>query len=408
MESLKKLVPQKVKNYLKHLPLALAANLYYRFPSRKLKIIGVTGTEGKTTTVNLIGHILEGAGLPVALVSTVFARIGDKKIDTGLHVTSPNSWTLQALLRQMVNKKIKYVVLEATSNGLDQFRFWGINFDIGVLTNITRDHLDYHGTFENYRRAKTRLFENSKLAVINKDDPSFDYLKARLQGKKIISYGFDALADFTPEKFKFTTQLPGKYNQYNCLAAIAVASQLKIDPEVIKKRIADFTGVEGRLEEIKAGQKFKVYVDFAHSPNSLEQVLKTLKTSLKAKQRLITVFGSAGQRDKGKRPLMGKIAGQYADVVVLTTDDPRTERVVDICQQIAQGCQQVGCQPVIIEDRTQAIKYALSQAKAGDIVVLCGKGHEKSLAVGDKEIPWSDKKVAQTILKSLLNKKGTV
>ena len=392
-------MPQWVKNYFKHLPLAFLANLYFGFPAKKLKIIGVTGTEGKTTTVNLISHIFKEAGLPTASVSTVSAKLNKREIDTGLHVTSPSSWPLQRLLRQMVDEKIKYAVLEVTSNGLDQFRFWGINFDVGVLTNITRDHLDYHKNLENYRNAKLKLFKKAKVSVLNIDDSSFEYIKDRIKNKKIISYGIRGQADFTPPKFKFKTKLLGEYNYYNCLAAIATALNLKIDPKIVAKAIAVFTGVEGRLEEIKEGQNFKVYVDFAHSPNSIEQTLKTLKQSLNGGNKLIAVFGSAGHRDKEKRPLMGEAAAKYADLVILTTDDPRTEKVSDICSQISQGCRQKGCEPVVIEDRRQAIKYAFAQAKKGDTVALLGKGHEKSLAVGKKEIPWSDKQVATELLR---------
>ncbi|MGI5826609.1 MAG: UDP-N-acetylmuramoyl-L-alanyl-D-glutamate--2,6-diaminopimelate ligase [Patescibacteria group bacterium] len=402
MNRFKRFIPQKAINYFKHLPIAAFANLYFGFPARKLRVIGVTGTEGKTTTVNLIGHVLKEAGLPVAFVSTVSAKVGKQEIDTGLHVTSPSPWPLQKLLRQMVDEDVKYVVLEVTSNGLDQFRFFGINFDVGVLTNITRDHLDYHKTVDNYRRAKLKLFENAKTAILNGDDPSFDYIKDKIQNnknKKILSYGIKNEADFTPEKFKFTTKLLGDYNCYNCLAAIATALSLKIDPKIVTRAIASFTGVTGRLEEVVEGQDFKVYVDFAHSPNSTEQALKTLKQSLNGKGKLIAVFGSAGHRDKEKRPLMGEAAGKYADMIVLTTDDPRTDKVSEICSQIAQGCRKVGVEPKVIEDRKQAIKYAFDQAKKGDIVALLGKGHEKSLAIGKAEIPWSDKQVAIELLR---------
>lgn len=402
MNRFKRFIPQKAINYLKHLPVAAFANLYFGFPSRKLRVIGVTGTEGKTTTVNLIGHILKQAGLPTAFVSTIYAKIGGEEIDTGLHVTSPSSWPLQKLLRRMVEAGVKYVVLEVTSNGLDQFRFFGINFEVGVLTNITRDHLDYHKTFDNYRRAKLKLFENARTVVLNSDDPSFSYIKDKIKNKKdkkILSYGIKNKADFTPEKFKFTTRLLGDYNRYNCLAAIAAVSTLEIDPKTVARAISSFTGVAGRLEEVVAGQAFKVYVDFAHSPNSIEQALKTLKQSLSGKGRLIAVFGSAGHRDKEKRPLMGEAAGKYADMIILTTDDPRTEKVSEICGQIAQGCRRAGVEPKVIEDRREAIKYAFDQAKKGDIVALLGKGHEKSLAIGQEEIPWSDRDTAISLLK---------
>lgn len=391
------LTPQKTVNYLKHLPLALLALLFYRFPSRRLKVIGVTGTDGKTTTVSLIYEILREAKLPVAMVSTVSAKIGHEEIDTGFHVTAPDPWLLQKLLRRMADSGIKYVVLEATSHGLDQFRLLGINFEIGMLTNITREHLDYHKTFENYRNAKLILLKKAKIAVLNKDDESFEFVKSRLDGK-VITYGIKSEADFTPEKFAFKTKLLGEYNQYNSLAAIAVSSKLGVADSVIKKAVAAFPGVKGRMEEINEGQNYKVVVDFAHTPNGLEQVLTTLREQLSEDSRLIAVFGAAGLRDRGKRPMMGKVAGKIADLVILTAEDPRTERAEDICEEIAAGCRAAGVEPNIIPDREKAIKFAIGKAKKDDIIVICGKGHEKTMCFGKQEYPWSDHEAVRKAL----------
>lgn len=406
------IVPQKAVNFGKHLPLAFLASIYYRFPRRNLKIIGVTGTDGKTTTVSLIYMILREAGLKTGMVSTVSAKIGDEEIETGFHVTAPDPWLLQKLLRKMKDSGMEYVILEATSHGLDQFRLWGINFEIGVLTNITHEHLDYHKTYENYLNAKAKLFKASKVAVLNKDDESYKYLDSEIQRSKdakIVSYGIKNRADFTPQTFPFKTSLPGEYNQYNCLAAIAAVAQLKIPEEIIRQAVANFKGVIGRMEEINEGQDFKVFVDFAHTPNALKQVLSTLKARKNSQNKLIAVFGSAGFRDQTKRPLMGEIACQLADLVILTTDDPRTEGVEKIIDQIAAGCQKAGGVEgrtfYRIPDRQEAINFAVQKlARQGDIVALCGKGHEITLAIGKKELPWSEHEAARKAIKLL--KKG--
>lgn len=397
------LIPQKAINYGKHLPLAWFSLCRYCFPSRQLKVIGVTGTDGKTTTVNLIYHILKETGWPVGMISTVSARIGEEEIETGFHVTAPDPQLLQKLLRKMVKKGIKYVVLEATSHGLDQFRFLGINYEIGVLTNITHEHLDYHKTFENYLKAKAKLFLQSKLAILNKDDQAYDFLSRQVKKKKIglLSYAIKNQADFTPKTFPFETTLPGEYNRYNVLAAIATVSALGVKPEAIRKALKSFVGVEGRLEEVSR-KGFRVIIDFAHTPNALKQVLGTLKESLGKNQRLIAVFGAAGLRDQKKRPMMGEIAGKLADLIVLTAEDPRTEKVEAICEQIAAGCRRLGREPTIIPNRQEAIEFAVKAAKKGDVVVVCGKGHEKSMCFGKKEYPWSDKEAVKKALKEVL------
>lgn len=391
-------LPQKAVNYLKHLPSAFLALLFYRFPSRQLKIIGVTGTDGKTTTVNLIYDILKRSGLSVSMISTVSALIKEKEIDTGFHVTAPGPWHLQKLLKKMVEEKVEYLVLEVTSHGLDQFRFLGISYEVGVITNVTNEHLDYHKTYEHYLRTKAALFRKSKVAVLNKDDKSFEYLVETLKGKgpKIVSYGIDKEADFTTKSFPFKTTLPGKYNQYNCLAAIAATMALGIKEETIRKSLAAFKGIVGRMEEIDEGQNFKAVVDFAHTPNALEQTLKTLREGLVKDRRLVVVFGAAGLRDKEKRPLMGKIAGKWADFSVVTAEDPRTERVEDICEQIVQGISEVGGKFKVIYNRQEAINYAVKElARKGDTIVVCGKGHEKSMCYGKKEYPWSDQEAVK-------------
>jgi len=387
---------------LKHLIGAIVATLVYRYPAKNLKIIGVTGTDGKTTTVHLIYSILKLAGERTAFVSSIEARIRDKEIDTGFHVTTPNPWLLQRLLRQMVDEEVEYLVLEATSHGLDQHRLFGCNFQVGVITNITHEHLDYHKTFKKYLAAKAKLFHGVKIAVLNRDERHFNYLKRAGGRTRIVSYGINKEADYTLKKFKFKTKLSGKYNLYNCLAAIATAKALGIKDEIIRKAVADFSGLPGRLEKIDKGQDFSVFVDFAHTPNGLENVLQALRKEKKG--RLIVVFGCAGERDKTKRPIMGEIASRLADLVVLTAEDPRTEDVDKIIDQIAAGCQKAGWiegeKYFRVPDRREAIKFALKKlAKKGDIIVICGKGHEKSMCFGNTEYPWSDQKEVRLALK---------
>jgi len=394
---IRQLIPDKVVNYLYHLPLAFLAVLYYRYPASNLKVIGVTGTDGKTTTATLIFNILKKAGFKTALISTVSAKIGKRDLPTGFHVTSPDPWELQRILRLISDQDFDFLVLESTSHGLDQFRLLGCNFKIGVITNVTHEHLDYHKTWENYLKAKAKLFGRTEYSILNKDDRSFQRLR-RLASGKIITYGFKK-ADLTPKEFPFKTSLPGDFNQYNLLAAVAAAKILEIDDQVIRQAIAEFKGVVGRMDEVKMGQNFRAFIDFAHTPNGLKNSLKTLK-SFKPR-KLIAVFGAAGLRDRTKRPMMGKIACFWADKVILTAEDPRTEDVNQIIEQIASGCK-IKSKIIRESDRRKAINLAIMMAKKGDIVGIFGKGHEKSLCFGIKEYPWSEHKVVKKALKRRL------
>jgi UDP-N-acetylmuramoyl-L-alanyl-D-glutamate--2,6-diaminopimelate ligase len=419
VEKLRLLIPDWLVNYFWHLPKAVLANLYFGFPSRRLTVIGVTGTDGKTTTASLIYEILKKAGKKVALISTVSAKMGNQEISTGLHVTSPDAFVLQKLLRKISDQRFEYLVLEVTSHGLTQFRLWGIKFKIGVVTNVTHEHLDYHRTFKNYLAAKGKLLRKVDFAVLNRDDASFGYLnQVRRPSSQLVSYGLKAAADLTPGKFKFKTSLPGDYNQANCLAAIGAARSLKVRDQLIRQALANFPGVPGRLEKINLGQDFSVWVDFAHTPNALEKVLNHLQGQ-RGKGRLIAVFGCAGLRDRKKRPLMGEVAAGLADLVVLTAEDPRTEDVNQIIDQIAQGCLKAGAKEKRVSQsnesvhqtekalffripaRQEAINFAINQARKGDLVVVCGKGHEKSMCFGNLEKPWTDQEAVKKALKSL-------
>ncbi|MFC1711463.1 Mur ligase family protein [Patescibacteria group bacterium] len=395
----RQLLPHWLVNLLYHFPKSFLAVLYYQYPAKNLTVIGVTGTDGKTSTATLIYEILKKAGKKVALVSTVSAKIGNLDLETGFHVTSPDPWKLQQLLRQIVNKEIKYVVLEATSHGLAQYRLLGCNFYLGVVTNITHEHLDYHKTFSSYLLAKAKLIKKTKYSILNNQDSSFKILGKIAQGK-VISYGLKN-ADYSLENYSFKTSLPGEFNLLNSLAAIAVAKTLKIDDKSIKKGLILFKGVRGRMEEIKVGQNFRVFIDFAHTPNALENALKTLS---KMGSRVIAVFGCAGLRDKEKRPMMGKIACQLADIVVLTAEDPRKESILTIISDIKAGCQQKN-KIIVKTDRKEAIDHTITKlAKKGDIVGFFGKGHEQSMCYGVKEQPWSEHEVIEEALKRRINK----
>lgn len=374
---------QKAKNYY-HFAQALLSAIYFGFPAKKLTVIGVTGTDGKTTTVSMIYHILRLAGEKVSMISSVNAQIAGKSLDTGLHVSTPSPWQVQKFLRIAADAKNQYVVLEATSHGLDQNRLAFVDFTIAVLTNITHEHLDYHKTYENYRNAKLKLFRRVKFSVINADDNSYNYVKNHVSGK-VIAYS---------QKGK------GDYNSSNAQAALEAVGVLGISRREAEKALKTFPGVKGRMEEVKLSQQFRVIVDFAHTPNGLEQALKTLRSKLNVTgASLIAVFGSAGERDRLKRPLMGKVANAYADFIVLTSEDPRKEDPYDICRQIVGDIKSKKFK--IITDRQEAINFAIKIAKANDVVAIFGKGHEKSMAYGKKEFPWDEFEAVRKAIKKI-------
>jgi UDP-N-acetylmuramoyl-L-alanyl-D-glutamate--2,6-diaminopimelate ligase len=396
---------QDLKNVY-HLIQSITAHIVQGFPARKITIIGVTGTDGKTTTSSLIYHILKTAGLKTALISTVSAIIDGKTYDTGFHVTTPGSMQLLAYIKKAKQAGVKYLVLEATSIGLHQNRVFGIPFTIGVLTNITNEHLDYHRTYENYVKAKARLFQTAKTSIINADDRSYSYILPYIKDKKVITYAFDKGADVTPKKFAYKTSLIGKFNQLNVLAAIAAAKELSVKDSVIKTALLTFTAPVGR-EEIVYDKDFKVIIDFAHTPGSFEAVLPELKKMKKGKPassagKLIHVFGCAGQRDTYKRSEMGKISASYSDVIILTAEDPRTEKIEDINAEIEKGISKTKFNKkhlYKIPDRKDAIIKAIEIAKPGDVVVTTGKSHEPSMNYGRGEEPWSEHEAVEEGLK---------
>ncbi len=396
---------QKLKN-IYHLFIALLANIWFGFPSRNIIVIGVTGTDGKTTTTSLIYHILKSSGKDASMISSVGAIINGKKYDVGFHVTTPSSFGIQKFLKKaagLPSKNKSFMVLETTSHALDQHRVFGIKFDIGVLTNVTHEHLDYHKTYDNYLKTKAKLLEMAKVAVINRDDESYKSINSELRIKnlELRTYGIGKDADVNLEIFPFKTKLIGEFNKYNILAAIAVCKQLGISEEEIRKAIESFSAPLGR-EDVVYKKDFVVMIDFAHTPNAFEKILSSLRKETKG--RIIHVFGSAGKRDRTKRPLMGKISSSIADVIILTQEDPRGESIQNINKDIEKGISKdfefrdyksyVDLQDknvyFKIDSRTEAISFAINVAKKGDLVLLTGKSHEKSMNYGHGEEPWDE------------------
>lgn len=420
--------------------LAHLAAAWFGYPARQLVVIGVTGTDGKTTTVNLIHQILIAAGLKTGLISTVNAVIGDRILDTGFHVTTPEAMDVQRYLAEMVKAGITHVVLEATSHGLAQKRVEACDFDIGVVTNITHEHLDYHGDYQGYLEAKAdliRLVSNSpnkpqpikKIAVLNADDLSYSQLKditSRL-GLDAVEYGLKQGVDFQAidihnrldgidfkivaddKTLPVNVSLLGEYNVSNCLAAAgACAAGLGLSWDTIQQGISGLSGIPGRMEKIDFGQDFLAVVDFAHTPNALKVALSAARKL--TDKKLIAVFGSAGLRDKDKRRMMAEISAERADMTVLTAEDPRTESLDGILEEMADGMLKKGRKEGAdfwrVSDRGEAIRFALDLAREGDVVLVCGKGHEQSMCFGEKEYPWDDRTATSSALAELMGKSG--
>lgn len=407
---------------------------YYDFPARKMTVIGVTGTDGKTTTTTLIHSILKHAtGGKTGYISTIAADLGSTTADTGLHVTTPTAPEVQMYMAQMVEAGLTHCVLEMTSHGLAQGRLAGVDIDTAVLTNITHEHLDYHGSFEAYRDAKGIMFDMlstseekfdvAKLAVVNGDDPNADYFAGK-KADRVIRYGVgdnnDVIATnirYLPDGTHFTVIAPhfvenwggditmhllGQFNVMNALAAISATRHLATW-EHIQKGLSDIQAVSGRMQRIDEGQQFTAIVDFAHTPNALKNALTTAKEMLPEGKRLIAVFGSAGLRDVEKRRMMAEVSAQIADMTILTAEDPRTESLDQILEMMAQGAISKGGIEhktfIRVSDRGEALYVACQMATEGDIVIACGKGHEQSMCFGVIEYPWDDRDALRAALR---------
>ncbi len=405
----------------------LAAS-YYDFPSRKLTIFGVTGTNGKTTTIHLLHSILNKATQGKAgFISTIGADFGEQSADTGLHVTTPAAPDIQKYLAQMVDAGLTHVVLEMTSHGLAQERLAGIDLDVAIITNLTHEHLDYHGSFEAYRAAKGKMFamlaqsqrkpDVPKLAVVNLDDPSHEYYSS-FEADQVITYSLTRKdASYSPtdiehlpdrtrmivDGLKVETRLVGDFNLQNILAAVSAARALGVHGRDIRNGVLLVKGISGRMERIDEGQDFTALVDFAHTPDALEKALQAGRSTLPRGKRLIAVFGSAGLRDVEKRYMMAAVSEKLADITILTAEDPRTESLERILLEMADGCITEGGREgqtfFRVPDRGQAIYEACKMAQPGDLVMVCGKGHEQSMCFGTTEYAWDDRDALRAALR---------
>jgi UDP-N-acetylmuramoyl-L-alanyl-D-glutamate--2,6-diaminopimelate ligase len=422
------------------------ASAFYDYPGKKLTVIGVTGTDGKTTTSNLLYHILIAAGIKAGMISTVNAVIGDEELDTGFHVTTPDAPDVQLYLAKMVAAGLTHVVLETTSHGLAQYRADAALYDIAVVTNITHEHLNDHGSLENYYAAKARLFQllaetpekagkSIRLAVLNRDEWSHEYLGNVIAAEnarggaqiRIADYGLGAGAQvraedvrYLPggleyvavgENFRVTVASPlvGAFNVSNSLAALTAAVVgLGVDPVLAAQGISQLNGIPGRMERIDYGQPFTAIVDFAHTPNALKNAIETVRKL--TDRRVIVAFGSAGLRDKLKRRMMAEISAELADVTVLTAEDPRTEPLEGILEEMAEGARAKGGVEGEtfwrVADRGEAIRFMLKLAQSGDIIMACGKGHEQSMCFGETEYLWDDRTAMRAALAEFMGVKG--
>ncbi len=444
---------QILKNKI-HLFQAIVSNIYYGFPARKLKVLSVTGTDGKTTSTLMLYEVLRSSGLKVGYLSTIGAKIDNTDLDTGLHVTTPDPWMVPKYLKMMKDKGIEFVVLEATSNGLQQNRLWGVKFNGGIITNIKSDHLDYHKTWENYAEAKFKMveqMESNSTIVLNQDDmEAYKWLMDRINARSLdrniesigesvaknIKYSLNGI-DFEYLGERFHLNLVGKFNLQNALGVIALASKF-ISLSEISRSLANFKAPKGRMEVIQT-EPFTIIIDFAHTPNSLEKALTSIDQLRNKDQKLIVMFGCAGKRDKERRK-MGEVACKIADIVLLTAEDPRDEKLKDINDEIIGYSKKAngelvkriannqdfkalnmdemklrlldvhtnGMKPIFafdedsVQSRRDAISLALRIANKGDIVFLTGKAHEQSLAFGENETeyPWSEHEEVRRLMDS--------
>lgn len=377
------------------------AEIKYKYPSKKIKIITITGTDGKTTSTTMLYHVLKSAGKKVGLLSTVAAYLDDKAIDTGFHVTSPQPDELQKFIAQMVEKKYEYLVLEVTSHGSYQYRDWGINPIASGVTNIAHEHLDYHINYDEYLKAKADILKKAPVAVLNQDDISYLPLKKILQKNDLVTYSKESqIPESVDTAIKKRFKEP--YNQMNARLVYTLAKISEISDEDFCQALKTFKGITGRMQEIPNDRKLKIVVDFAHTPQGVDAVLQTLKSSISKKgstNKLISVIGSAGARDRNKRPVMGKIATDLSDYVVFTAEDPRHEDVWSIIRQMKENLTSNHDKIISIADRGKAIDFAINKlAEKGDTIVVLGKGHEKTMCYLDTEYPWNDIDAVEKIL----------
>jgi len=392
--------------------MAEMAAAYYGNPADEMVMVGITGTNGKTSTSYMLKSVAERMGKKVGLIGTIRNMIGDIIIDT--ERTTPESVDLQRILRQMKDENVDVVIMEVSSHSLDQKRVHGISYDIGCFTNLTQDHLDYHKTFENYFSAKKLLFAQCKKAVINLDD---SYAADMVAGMDIpvMSVGVREQADITASEIDITTRgvqfdfnyrnvtsrfnvpIPGLFSVFNAMSAAGIALSLGWTLDSIKYGLEHMVSVSGRLEPLPTGKnEFTVLLDYAHTPDALENLLKTVRGF--ATGRVVTLFGCGGDRDHAKRPIMGEIAGRFSDFAIVTSDNPRSENPMDIIASVEDGVKKSGCEYIIIENRRDAIEYALKNAKKNDVIILAGKGHENYQEINGGKQHFDEKEIVSEIL----------
>lgn len=393
--------------------MALAAACFYGHPERELTMLAVTGTNGKTSVTYMVKSVAETAGKKVGLIGTIQNLIGEEKVYT--ERTTPESVDLFALLRRMADKGVDLVVMEVSSHALAQQRVAGIPFKAGLFTNLTQDHLDYHKTFENYRAAKKKLFAQCGIAILNGDDETAAYMKEGLS-IPVWTMGIHHPGEFYARGIEITTQgasfhlftpqgngrislhISGLFSVYNAMGTAALCTAAGIPFSCIVKGLEGLRGVAGRLECVDTGDRpFSVYVDYAHTPDALQNVLETARGF--TRRRLISVFGCGGDRDHGKRPIMGEIGGRYSDHVILTSDNPRTEDPMDILKAVEEGVKRTATPYIVTENRREAIREALEEAGDGDVIVIAGKGHESYQEINGVRHHFDDKEIVLSLLR---------
>jgi len=397
------------------LALALMSRAFYGYPDEKLRLIGVTGTNGKTSVTYMVKSVLEYAGRRVGLIGTIQNMIGDRAIYA--ERTTPESLDLYKLLNQMVQEDIQDVVMEVSSHSLVLNRIAGCIFDVGVFTNLTEDHLDFHRTMEDYFAAKLKLFYSSNAVVTNLDDPYGREIYDIFKDHKLVTYAVENNAQITASDIKSDARgsvfnmnidgaikpvkinIPGYFSIYNALAAAGACHALAIEADDIAKGLGGLKGVPGRFEVLDTPTDFTVIIDYAHTPDGLENILKSVKKITQG--RVIALFGCGGDRDPIKRAIMGEIAGRYADFCIITSDNPRSEEPMAIIRQIEEGIRKTRCPYVIIENRKEAIKYGLHMAEKNDVLLLAGKGHETYQILRDKTIHFDEREIVHELLEEM-------
>ncbi len=422
---------QKIKNLFFHLPKSIFYQFFYHHPTKKLTLIGITGTDGKTTTSTLVYETLKQAGINTGVITTISAKYNDHEIDTGLHMTSPDPSVLQKIFKTMVDAGVTHVVCEVTAHALDQYRFFGCHFAVSAITNTSHEHLDYFKNMDKYTLAKAKIFNQSDICILNKDDPSYKLISTD-QSKNFISYSIDQKSDYQATNIKiqptsmsfdvknnhFLTDSPYHYQIYNILTALSIIDQLKIDSKFLSQTITNFPLTKGRREEVSNQLNIKAVVDFAHTPNAIKNTLESIKQTNTG--RIIAIFGATGGRDKSKRPQMGLVVSQLANIAIITSDDTRDENIKDINKQIISG---IKPDSIFIEDqnitsikktiktnpdkfvyfnipnRQDAFNLAIQLSQPKDTVIAMGKGHENTILLGKTEYPWSETEAFRSAFK---------